>query len=278
MITLISIIILVLSILLTPLFVYIFDIFKVKYIWLIILIFIGLYIVLLALYFVFLFIVSLFINKKKVYTKQNKFNHFLTIQTMQLLLQMFRAHVKTSGLEMVPHDQKYLLVYNHTSNFDPIIQSYVLRKDNVIHISKPSNFDIPIGGPISYRDCYIPINRENDREALKTIIFASKFISNQEFSVSVSPEGTRNKGDVNKLLPFRDGCFRLALYAKCPIVVCELYKARDIAKNAPWKRTNVEMNVLKVLTYDEIKDKKTSEIGSIVNNLLQDKINSRLEK
>ena len=240
--------------------------------------FIGLYIGLLMLYFIFLFILTLFVNKKKVYTKQNKFYHFFTIRTMELLLFMFRAKVKVNGMELVPKDMKYMLVYNHTSNFDPIIQSFVLRRDNLIHISKPSNFNKPIGGPMAYRDCYIPINRENNREAFKTILFASKFITNNEFSISVSPEGTRNKGDVNEMLPFRDGCFRLALYSKAPIVIVQMENVRKIAKNFPWKRTKVEMNILRVLSYDEIKDLKTIEIGNIVRNEIQNKINEYRER
>lgn len=271
----ISLIIFILSIILTT----VYSIFKIHNwydFWIVPVSFIVLFLGLLAIYFLFLLILTIFVNRKKVYTKQNKFYHFFTIRTMELLLWMFRAKVKVNGYDLVPKDKKYMLVYNHTSNFDPIIQSFVLRRDNLIHISKPSNFSKPIGGPMAYRDCYIPIDRDHDREALKTIIFASKFISNQEFSISVSPEGTRNKGDVNKMLPFRDGCFRLALYAKCPIVIVEMYKARDIFKNFPFKRTKVEMNVLKVLSYDDIKDLKTIEIGEIVNNEIQGKINSRL--
>lgn len=248
---------------------------SIKDIWIPIVSFVGVYFGLISLFFIFAFLYSLCINKNKVYTKQNKFNHFLTISTMKLLLDLGHAKVKVTGYDKVPKDQKYVLVYNHTSNFDPIIQSYVLRRDNVIHISKPSNFNKPIGGPVSYRDCYIPINRESSKEALKTIKFASNYLTNQEFSIGVSPEGTRNKGDVSKLLPFRDGCFKLALMGNAPIVIVEMNNVREIAKRFPFKRTNVEMNVLRVLSYDEIKDLKTKEISEIVRTEIQDKLDSR---
>ncbi len=55
-----------------------------------------------------------------------------------------------------------------------------------------------------------------------------------------------------------------------------MYNLDKIHKNYPFKKTNVEMNVLRVLTYDEIKDMKTNTIGDIVYNEIQNKINLRM--
>ncbi len=133
---------------------------------------------------------------------------------MEFITDLARVNLKTTGLDLIPKNQKFLLVYNHTSKFDPIIQSFVLRKEDLIHVSKPENFKIPIAGNVIYRDCFIAINRENNREAIKTINKAITFIKDNKFCVGISPEGTRNKGDVTKLLPFRNGCFHIALKAK----------------------------------------------------------------
>lgn len=243
--------------------------------WIPLVVFIASYVGLNILFLLYLFIIGLFVNIKKTYNKQLWLYNHATLLTMQWLLHIFKANVKTSGLEKVPHDQKYMLVYNHVSNFDPIIESWILRKDNVIHISKPENFKKPIAGRVVYRNCYIPINRDDNREAAKSIFRAIDFIKENKYCVAVSPEGTRNKGDVDKLLPFKDGCFKIALKTNCPIVICELYNTRNIAKAKMLKSTRVEMNIIDVLYYDDYKDLNTHEISEIVRNKIQNKIDER---
>ena len=165
-----------------------------------------------------------------------------------------------------------MLVYNHKSNFDPIIQTYVLKKTNLVHISKPSNFKIPIAGPFIKRCGFLSIDRENSKNALKTIIKAINYISDDIYSVGVSPEGTRNKNDGYDLLPFRNGCFKIALKAKCPIVVCTMKNAQFIHSNFPIKKTTVIMEIVDVLSYEDIKDMDTQEISNIVRSKMEENL------
>lgn len=235
-------------------------------IWIPIVLFIGCYIGVVLLYFAFIGILSLTIDTKKEYDKPNKFYCLLLTLTMEMLTNYSRTKVKVIGKDLVPVDQKYMLVFNHRSKFDPIIQSYVLKKTNLVHISKPSNFKAPIAGPFIKRCGYLPIDRENAKNGLKTILKAIKLIESGTAAVGVSPEGTRNYKD--GLLPFHSGCFKIALKAKCPIVVCTMHNTSDIHKNFPWKKTYVEMRILKVLEYDEIKDLSTNDISLLVRDIM----------
>lgn len=248
---------------------------SISYFWVPLVIFVIAYIVFTIIYILILLLFGAFVNTKKEYNEQSGLYNFAVIRTMEWILNIFNTKIKTSGLEKVPHDEKYLLVYNHTSNFDPIVESWILRKDNLIHISKPENFKKIIAGPAIRRNCYIEINRENSFEAAKSIHRAVNFIKNQKYCVGIAPEGTRNKGDEKVLMPFRDGCFKIALYAKCPIVVVEVYNTKKISSDGPFKRTNVEMNVLDVLRYDDFKDLKTHEISDIVKTKIQNAIDER---
>lgn len=236
-----------------------------------ILIFLGLNIAYFLLYIIFLWILSLTINTKKEYDKPNKFYQRLTTLTMEMLTNYARINLTVKGKELVPHNQKYMFVFNHCSNFDPIIQSYIFRNDNLVHISKPENFKVPIAGAFIKRCGYLSVDRENTKNGLKTIIKAIKLIESDIASVGVSPEGTRNRKD--GLLPFRSGCFKIALKAKCPIVVCTMRNTRNIHKNFPFKSTNVEMRIIKVLTYEEIKDLNTNEISQLVRKLMCEDLN-----
>ena len=240
-----------------------------------ILLFIGFYLGLIILWFVFIFIFSLFINTKKEYTTQNWLVDKIISLTMELLLNLSHTKIIKENIDIVPKDERFLFVYNHTSNFDPIVINHVLKKAKIIHVSKPENFKIPIAGPFVYRNCYLSIDRQNDRNALKTIIKCIKYINEDKFSIGIAPEGTRNKGNVKELLPFRDGCFQVATKSKCKIVICALVDLDKIHKNFPFKRTKVKMSILKVMEYEEYKDLHTSDISKIVRELITNKINER---
>lgn len=231
-----------------------------------ILIFIGTYFGYIALYFLFIWIISLTINTKKEYDKPNRFYQSITILTMELLINLAHVRLTVKGNDLVPSNKKYMFVYNHCSNYDPIIQSFIFRKHNLIHISKPENFKIPIAGPFIKRDGYLAIDRDNDRSSLKTIVKAIHLIESQTASIGVSPEGKRNFN--GGLLPFRPGCFKIALKAKCPIVIATMRNTTQIHKNFPFKATPVEMRIIKVLDYEDIKDLSTNEISQIVRKYI----------
>lgn len=231
-----------------------------------ILTFIGSYICLVALYFLFLVISSLTI-KKKEYESLNPFYRLVFNLSLEVLSDYGRVKVKIDGKDKVPNTP-CLFVYNHRSKFDPMIISYKFAKWKIVQISKPENFNIPVANRYMMRNCFLPIDRENAREAIKTINKASDFITQKGYSVGVSPEGTRNHN--KELLPFKSGCFKIALKACVPIVVCTLTNFDKIHKNFPWKRTKVNMRI-DVIDYEQIKDLNTAEISEIVKEKMEEK-------
>lgn len=225
----------------------------------------GAEVALFALYFLLLFLVSFFYSEKKTYETQTRFTRFFLDETLWILCRFGGARMAFRGEEKVP-EGRFLVVYNHKSNFDPIVLSVLLRKRDIVHISKPSNFKIPIAGRWVWRNCYLSMSKTDPREALRTIMRAADYIRSDRFSVGVAPEGTRNHGE--GLLPFKHGCFKIALMAKCPIVVCYLKNAEKIAKNFPLKRTKVDVTVAEVLPYEKIKSMKTFEISDLVRDIM----------
>ena len=68
-----------------------------------------------------------------------------------------------------------------------------------------------------YFGCFY-LDRENVRDGLKVILAAIEAVKNGT-SVTVFPEGTRNRGeDERQLLPFHEGTFKIATKSGCPIV------------------------------------------------------------
>lgn len=236
---------------------------------------IGAEIVLFALFFLAAYVVSLCFPKDKRYDEQTKVTRFFLDQTLWILCFFGGVRISVNGAEKLP-EGRFLIVYNHKSNFDPIILSVVFRKKDIVHISKPGNFDIPIAGGWIRRNCYLSMSRTDPKEALRTVMQAAEYVRSGKFTVGVAPEGTRNRGE--GLLPFKNGCFKIALLAECPIAVCCLKKTEKIAKNFPLKRTRVELTVADVLPYETIKRMKTFEISDLVRSIMAAKLGLEEEK
>ena len=126
------------------------------------------------------------------------------------------------------------------------------RKTPTTIITKPENLRIPIAGTMIYRANFLPINREDPREAMRTVQAAAKLLENDVVSVGVYPEGTRNRTPEAGLLPFHNGVFKIAQKAKAPLVVATVQGAETIRKNLPWRHTDVTLHICEVIPTEEL--------------------------
>lgn len=226
----------------------------------------------LLLAYIFLIIISsLFVNMKKEYPTDSKYYRFLLHGSTAIALKLLRIHVKTSGFEKLPEQGRFLMVSNHRSKFDPIICWSIFSKYNLSFISKPENFKVPVYGRIIHRCCYMAIDRENPRKAMKTINRAVDLITRDVASVAVYPEGTRNYEP--GLLPFHNAVFKIAQKANVPLVIITVRGADGVHKNYPLHRSDVAIDVLEVMQPEQLKSLKTNEIGDIVAGLMLNKLN-----
>ena len=216
----------------------------------------------LVLYIVFLAICAVVIDPKREYETDSRFYRFLINSAALCILKIVRIQVQTSGLEKIPNDTKPVFVCNHRSNFDPIITWYILRKWEPAFISKDANFKIPFYGRFIRKCCFMPIDRENPRKALKTINKAAELVKRSEVAIAVYPEGTRSKN--GELQPFHNSVFKIAQKAGAPIVVLSISGTEAIHKNYPFHASHVFLDVIDVLPADEIQDMKTAAIGERV--------------
>lgn len=217
------------------------------------------------LYWGILGIFSLAIDMKKEYEKPSPFYLFLLNAAFWFTNTAARAKVKVTGLEKIPTDRCFLFVSNHRSRFDPMIQSVALRKTPMSFISKPSNFKLPIGRRFMVRSCYISIDRDSARNAMKSITRAAELISANAVSIGVYPEGTRST--TGKLGEFKAGCLKAATKSGCPIVVAVILGTEKIHKQAPWKRTYVTLDILAVIETE--KNEKTAELSQRIFEMMR---------
>ena len=171
-----------------------------------------------------------------------------------------RVRVELGGTELLP-EGRFLLVCNHLSMFDPIVTEYALRGYELAFISKAANFKIPFYARLSYGAGFLPINRENDREALKTILFAADYLKKDFCSMVVYPEGTRSK--TGELGPFHAGSFKIAQRANVPVVVASVRGTPLVGRNFPFRSTRVRLQILGCIPAGQVKAMNTQELSAL---------------
>ncbi len=212
---------------------------------------------------------GLFVDSNKLYDRNSRFYRFLLYYSTVVLFIAARVKVEISGENLIPKEGQFLLVTNHRSNFDPISCWITLRhRVNLTYISKPENFNIPFFGKIIRRCCFMPIDRQDPRNAKTTIDRAAELIKTGNFSVGVYPEGTRSRSC--KLLPFHSMVFRIAKQANVPILAAVLENTEKVHKNFPLKGTHVKLTYVDFISAEEVKTMKTNEIsGRIRQKMLK---------
>ncbi|MEE1017363.1 MAG: 1-acyl-sn-glycerol-3-phosphate acyltransferase [Ruminococcus sp.] len=218
-----------------------------------------------AAYFLLIAVSSLFVDMNREYDRDSKYFRWLLNSSTAVAVKLIRIHIKVTGKENLPKG-RFLLVCNHRSKFDPILSWHIFAKENLSFISKPENFKVPIYGRIIHRCCFMPIDRENPRNAIKTVKRASKLITDDVASVAVYPEGTRNYG--KGLLPFHNAMFKIAQKANVPVVVMTVKGTFEIQKNFPLHKSVVNMDVVGVIPVETVKSFKTNELGDMAAEMM----------
>ncbi len=124
---------------------------------------------------------------------------------------MWRARFE--GREKIPWDRAAVIVANHLSLVD-ILVIYGLFKP-FKWVAKGELFRVPFVGWNMVLNDYVRIWR-GDRESVKKMMNHSREHLARGSSLVIFPEGTRSRD--GRMLPFKDGAFRLAAEAGCPLI------------------------------------------------------------
>ena len=229
------------------------------------LLFLAAFVATLLLFVLFCGLMSLFVDQNKPQPVPDRFYCRLAHCIMALLTALSRIRLQFSGAELLP-EGRWLLVCNHRSNYDPIVTGWALRRYDLAFISKPKNFRIPIAGPLAHKAGFLPIDRENDRAALRTILTAAERLRQGTLSYAIYPEGTRNTGP--GMLPFRNGAFKIAQKAGVPIVIACIQGSDQVKDRFPWRSTTIRLKICRVLDAETVKNSKTNDIGEEVQQCI----------
>ena len=242
--------------------------------WRVPLIAVGCFLALVLLFLLLIYLSTLFVDMRKRVDRPSSYFRFLLNQFSVVALTFAGVHVHTSGLEKVPRESRFMLVSNHRYAIEPLVFYSAMPWADLAFIAKKEAFKIPIVSQVMHQVLCLPIDRDNDRAALKTILKAIELLKQDQASIAVFPEGGTNRTE-QTLLPFRNGTFKIAQKANVPIVICALTNSNAIKKNMFRRRTDVYLDVIDVLQPESFSAEKTLEISEQTRTIMERGIAAR---
>lgn len=235
--------------------------------WLVPVLFLGTCLLLLLLAFLVLWAFSAVVNTEKPQENDSKLYRRVVMLYIEALIPLVRLKIDTSGLEKMPATKRIMLVCNHQNEGDPGILMHYFKKYELSFIAKKEVQDMFIMGKLMHKLVCQPINRENDREALRSILKCIHLLKTDEVSIGAFPEG--GIFDKDKLHPFRNGVFKIAQKAQVPIVVCTLKGTSDLFSNMrKLKKTPVQLHLVDVIPAEKVASVNTVDLGDKIYQMM----------
>ncbi len=242
--------------------------------WLVPVMFIGIFLALVILHIAVLALSIQLINLSSPPERfSNAFRKLIDL-SLPLLFKLAFVKIEVSGEEKIPTDTRFLLVCNHLNDIDPAVIMCAFPWAKLAFIGKKEIYTkIRFVAKAMHKLRGLPIDRENNREAVRTIINAANLIKDDIVSIGIFPEGYTSL--TGELQPMRNGAFKIAYKANVPIVVCTVDNTALAVKQLFRKVTTIHLDVIDVISTERMNEMTSVELGDIVFNEMQENINKR---
>ncbi|MBW6508451.1 MAG: 1-acyl-sn-glycerol-3-phosphate acyltransferase [Desulfuromonadales bacterium] len=179
--------------------------------------------------------------------------------------------LKVTGSENLTGDGPAIYVSNHQSNFDiPLL--YAGLPIQFRWMAKQELFNIPLFGLAMKSSGYIPIDRSNRKEAMRSLTAAARRIR-AGVSVIIFPEGTRSADGT--LQPFKKGALLLAAKAGVPIVPMAIHGSHQVQPKGSLRinPTPLQLTIMSPIATDGLKmshiDQLTDQVHDQIAHCLE---------
>ena len=207
------------------------------------------------------------IDPEKQREKDTPWFRTLVMELVQAIVTVLPVRVRLQGGEKLPKDGRFLLVSNHLDNIDPALFYYCFPNSQLAFVGKKETKEMFLVNKVMPKLLCPTIDRENDREALKSILRCISLLKNDTVSIAIFPEGRINP--YRKLAHFRPGVFKIAQKANVPIVVCTLRGTNQvISRLLKGKGSVVDVHLLEVIPAESLQDRTTVDIAQQVYELM----------
>jgi 1-acyl-sn-glycerol-3-phosphate acyltransferase len=227
----------------------------------------GSFLLLAAIVFGIFVLICARIDPEKQRDEDSPWFRWFVMELVHAAVTVLPVQVRLTGREKLPKDGRFLLVSNHLDNIDPAFFYYCFPKSQLAFVGKKETQDMFLVNKVMPKLLCPTINRENDREALKSILRCISLLKNDTVSIAIFPEGRINR--YRKLAHFRPGVFKIAQKANVPIVVCTLLGTNHvIGRLLKGKGSAVDVHVLDVIPAESLHDRTTVDIAEQVYNIM----------
>jgi 1-acyl-sn-glycerol-3-phosphate acyltransferase len=184
------------------------------------------------------------------------------------------AKVTQRGNERIPREGGVLLVMNHVSHFDPVVDGVFVHKNMRVPriLAKESVLRVPVFGRMARGVGTIPVYR-GTTDARQSLSAAVTALAEGKLVV-IYPEGTITKDPAGWPMYPRTGVARLALDTDVPVLPVARWGTQAILngytkKFRPWPRKPVSFSVGEPVDLSAYRDQPvTPELLREVTNLL----------
>ncbi|QZE12555.1 1-acyl-sn-glycerol-3-phosphate acyltransferase [Mycoplasma sp. Ms02] len=195
------------------------------------------------------------------------------------LIKIYNVDLKVTGYENLPKNGPALITPNHKSNIDPLVILAALEKqeEGPDHFDKLATFVAKkelekkktMRNTMSLLDTFT-IDRQNFREALRTMNeFGAYIKENKTFGV-VFPEGTRVKTDA--LGEFKAGAFKVAQKNYLSVIPTTIKNSKEAFNSKRKGRVEVEVIFHKPIKASELITQETDALASRVQKIVESKL------
>lgn len=148
------------------------------------------------------------------------------------LLRLVRANLTVRGAVPDFDDgRRYIVMCTHASHYD-IPVSFVSLPGSIRMLAKKELFSIPLLGQAMRAAEFPSVDRSNRSQAVKDLARAREMMESG-IVLWAAPEGTRSPD--GKLLPFKKGCFHLALETEAVIVPVAIRGIHRVLPARTWQ-------------------------------------------
>ena len=154
-------------------------------------------------------------------------------QMFRRCLKVSRVTVTVKGYENIPKDEPVLYVGNHRGFFDCVV-GYTSVPGLMGFVAKKELTRYPLLADWMLLVNCLFMDRKDMKQSLKTILEAIAKVKSG-VSMWIFPEGTRNRGELLDVLPFKEGSMKIAEKTGCPVVPVAITGTAELLEaHAPW--------------------------------------------
>jgi 1-acyl-sn-glycerol-3-phosphate acyltransferase len=184
--------------------------------------------------------------------------------------------VRVEGREKIDSSKIYVAVSNHQSILDIIAIHYLFF--HFKWVSKKENLYVPFIGWNMLLNRYVILDRASRKSFIKMMRDCRRHIDNGS-SIMIFPEGTRSED--GQMRSFKDGAFRLALQANCPVLPIVLDGTGDAVPKKGFilrKRTTITIRVLDPVTPEKFSGMNSRELTNKVRDIMESELNDQRQR